>query len=336
MQKILVVLIFCTALLANPISYDLSITEFQTAPDSMQKVELFFYTNDPYFHNFEFDSIVTNSGSYRIAQLYPLDTLICQALPPGSLNKDFDTLRVYGSGFSDKVYWPAAETTFCCEAASPAPPSSASASNYGDPVGYRWWYIDYTPTFDKANDDWSSISGLVTDGSHNPVKWAAIIAKAKFGRYSSGTDSIGHYTIKVSKGKYLLEVRKGSYRTVYPESIDVPFTGHIDNINIVLNGIGERGNDQSKVSALYIYPNPTNYEVGVKFQVPQQSDAKLSVFDATGRLVKVIFRGATTIGLNTAVWNRLDMHGKPVAVGFYFVTLDAGKYSVTKKLVLTK
>jgi hypothetical protein len=80
------------------------------------------------------------------------------------------------------------------------------------------------------------------------------------------------------------------------------------------------------------YPNPFNPNTTISFQLENQTAVKLSIYDATGRLVTVLQDGVALQGLNQATW---DATGQ--ASGVYFYRLEAGAdFNEVKQMVLVK
>jgi len=61
----------------------------------------------------------------------------------------------------------------------------------------------------------------------------------------------------------------------------------------------------------------------------------LTVFDATGRMVKSLVRGAVVPGEYSVRWNSTDERGKQVPAGVYFLRLFADR-SLTARIVLSR
>jgi len=81
-------------------------------------------------------------------------------------------------------------------------------------------------------------------------------------------------------------------------------------------------------------PNPAGGRVWVSASLPGQSDAAVSVYDAAGRLVRVL--SLTRAGQNEleAVWDATDGSTR-IPAGVYVVRLDAGAVHRSQKVVLT-
>jgi hypothetical protein len=77
-------------------------------------------------------------------------------------------------------------------------------------------------------------------------------------------------------------------------------------------------------------PNPAHGFVTISFESPGACEARLSVYDLTGRLVADLFEGAVTTGMQTMVWNA------DTAPGIYFLVLTAGDEVHTQRLAVVR
>jgi hypothetical protein len=75
-------------------------------------------------------------------------------------------------------------------------------------------------------------------------------------------------------------------------------------------------------------PNPVAATTSISFNLPEASDATLTVTDADGRLIKTV-KGAYAKGLNTISLSRADLHA-----GVLFYQLDTPTDSAVKKMVV--
>jgi hypothetical protein len=71
----------------------------------------------------------------------------------------------------------------------------------------------------------------------------------------------------------------------------------------------------------------------IKYGLPRNMDARLVVYDACGRPVRVLTAGAAKPGYYMVTWQGTDERGRAVPGGAYFVRLTAGGKSLTAKLV---
>ena len=79
------------------------------------------------------------------------------------------------------------------------------------------------------------------------------------------------------------------------------------------------------------YPNPFNPETNIAFDLPQEADIRLKVFDALGRQVAVLADGYLPAGKY-----ELKFYGEHLTSGIYFYRLTAGNYSESGKMLLVK
>ena len=79
------------------------------------------------------------------------------------------------------------------------------------------------------------------------------------------------------------------------------------------------------------YPNPFNPSTSIKFDLPQTSEVKLSVYDISGRELANIYSGKLQAGTFEYKWD-----ASSYSSGVYFYRFEAGKYSKTMKMMLVK
>jgi hypothetical protein len=79
------------------------------------------------------------------------------------------------------------------------------------------------------------------------------------------------------------------------------------------------------------YPNPFNPVTNIKFSVPKTGEVKLTIYDAAGREIVVLFNGELSAG----TYN-YDFDASQLASGIYFYKLESNDYTQTKKMVLIK
>jgi len=98
--------------------------------------------------------------------------------------------------------------------------------------------------------------------------------------------------------------------------------------------------DREPLRALHISsisPNPFGPNTTVVFELPQATDGKLSVFDASGRLVRTLWRGALAAGSHRITWDGSDEGARGLPSGIYLMRLETGAGNTrTAKVVLTR
>lgn len=87
------------------------------------------------------------------------------------------------------------------------------------------------------------------------------------------------------------------------------------------------------------YPNPFNPTTTISYKLPAGKDkyfVTLKIYDALGRLIKVLVETSQASGSYEVIWDGTDLHGKTVASGIYFYTIQAGDVRQTRKMVLMR
>jgi hypothetical protein len=83
-------------------------------------------------------------------------------------------------------------------------------------------------------------------------------------------------------------------------------------------------------------PNPLRSQTSLAFAVPRTGRVMLRVFDVRGRLVTTLLDGRAEAGTNLVVWQGRDDRGRQLADGVYFLRLEQGGQSQTRKLLLVR
>jgi hypothetical protein len=84
-------------------------------------------------------------------------------------------------------------------------------------------------------------------------------------------------------------------------------------------------------------PNPFSPRTGVTFRVLSTGgDIRLTLVDASGRLVRTLLDGKPRLGMHEIRWDGRDESGRPSASGVYFARLRGREGETTQKLVLAR
>ncbi len=79
------------------------------------------------------------------------------------------------------------------------------------------------------------------------------------------------------------------------------------------------------------YPNPFNPSTKINFDLPKPTKVKLSVYDIQGRLIQTLAEGELAAGSYRVQWNADNYPS-----GIYIYSLEAGKFSSSKRMMLIK
>lgn len=81
-------------------------------------------------------------------------------------------------------------------------------------------------------------------------------------------------------------------------------------------------------------PNPLRSRTQIAFELPRAAVTRVALYDAAGRLVRVLADGPLSAGPHTRTWDRRDQSGRTVSPGIYFLRLDAARDRSGQKLVV--
>ena len=84
------------------------------------------------------------------------------------------------------------------------------------------------------------------------------------------------------------------------------------------------------------YPNPFNPSTNITFQIADQQNITLQIFDLNGRLVRTLVNESRMPGKYTLIWDGRTNDGHFSGSGIYFYKLSAGKHSFTRKMLLLR
>jgi hypothetical protein len=84
------------------------------------------------------------------------------------------------------------------------------------------------------------------------------------------------------------------------------------------------------------WPNPFNPRVTLRYRLAGEGRTALRIYDAQGRLVRVLFEGPAPAGDHVIVWNGTTGDGRRVASGVYFVQIVGPGGSAAAKVALIR
>ena len=87
----------------------------------------------------------------------------------------------------------------------------------------------------------------------------------------------------------------------------------------------------NKYSLLQNYPNPFNPSTTIQYELPQNGNVNVSIYDVKGELVEKLVDGYKNTGKYSIQWNPQNMSS-----GQYFYQISVDGFVQTKKMVLLK
>jgi len=84
------------------------------------------------------------------------------------------------------------------------------------------------------------------------------------------------------------------------------------------------------------YPNPFNPTTTLRYDLPDDTQVRIMIYDIMGRKVKSLVNNHQNAGFKSVVWDATNDLAQPVSAGMYLYQISAGDYTSVKKMVLLK
>ena len=84
------------------------------------------------------------------------------------------------------------------------------------------------------------------------------------------------------------------------------------------------------------FPNPFNPITKISFNLPNDSEVKIAIFNIKGQKVKTLVNEQLPAGKHSVTWNGIDQNNSQVGSGVYFYNLQTKDFNSTKKMILIK
>ncbi|MCI0449167.1 MAG: T9SS type A sorting domain-containing protein [Chlorobi bacterium] len=107
--------------------------------------------------------------------------------------------------------------------------------------------------------------------------------------------------------------------------------GVFGDTNIVVSITRISSNVPEEFNLYQNYPNPFNPSAKIRFDVPNNRNVTLKIYNSLGKEVNILINQSLSSGTYETFWNAQNQPS-----GVYFYKLTAGDYSVTKKMILVK
>ncbi|TKJ40992.1 hypothetical protein CEE36_09000, partial [candidate division TA06 bacterium B3_TA06] len=79
--------------------------------------------------------------------------------------------------------------------------------------------------------------------------------------------------------------------------------------------------------------NPFKLSTDIYYSLAHSGLVNLKVYDVSGRPVKTLSSGIKASGYYAITWDGRDDLGRAVATGVYFIRMEAGNHTATRKLI---
>ena len=84
------------------------------------------------------------------------------------------------------------------------------------------------------------------------------------------------------------------------------------------------------------YPNPFNLSTTIRYDLPSQSSSDLTIFNIVGQTVFRKHIEDQQPGRHAIAWNGHDRKGNEVSSGLYFVRMQSGNFTASRKMLLLR
>lgn len=164
-------------------------------------------------------------------------------------------------------------------------------------------------------------------------KWVAILSETG---YLFPANTIYETTLQINVGTTLGDYTLGYLVT--QETSGMIGVYDADSMGIPITVTGVTGIYERRMAGTPVafglrqnYPNPFNPATKIVYEVPEQADIRLAVYDLTGKEVAVLAEGLKPAGLYEVTFAPGQL-----STGMYFYRLSAGSFTETRKMLFIK
>lgn len=186
-------------------------------------------------------------------------------------------------------------------ALTPVTLTDLSASANGSNVKLNW------ATASESNN-----KGFGVYRSNDGVKWAPIGFVAGAGS-SSLKQSYSYNDGNLADGKYFYRLRQEDF----------------DGKSVFSNIVSVKVSRTSTFTLAQNYPNPASFSTMINYSVPSNARVRITLYDATGRLVKVVEDAQRKAGNYSVMVDASRMKS-----GLYYYKIEADGQTMTKKMAI--
>ena len=206
---------------------------------------------------------------------------------------------------------------------------SLSFKDKGKPSNRGW---TATATVLIKDDQGNSVSEAAVSGH-----WTGLTSDTDNGTTGSdGRVSLDSDRINAT-GTFTFTVDNVSHPSLtYNPALNVLDSNSISNLSKSIADATIINSMPSEFQLLPNYPNPFNPETTISYQLPEQSQVKLEIYNFSGQLVRSLFVGPQNQGSHSLVWDGMDDAGQNVASGVYLIQMTAGTFAASQKISLIR
>ena len=113
----------------------------------------------------------------------------------------------------------------------------------------------------------------------------------------------------------------------------------MDNFRLIKTGVTSVTKKENQPNVFVLeqsYPNPFNPETTISYQLPQQVDVRIEVYNMLGQYVATLVDTQQVSGQHSVQWNGKDFRALQSPSGIYFVEMVAGSFKEVKRMTLLR
>jgi hypothetical protein len=209
-----------------------------------------------------------------------------------------------------QVRWTAGDSSGFVDGPLPVELLGFNAASVSGGIELQWCTASETD-----NDFFEILRGTLSSGAFNRIATLP----------SQGNSATGHHyeylDRAVTAGRtywyYLADVDLSGNRTEHRELMR----------SATMNGAAELPSDY----ALSCYPNPFNPSTTISFALPEAGLVKIAVYDVSGRWIQTLVNEERNAGNHSVTFDARNLPS-----GVYFARLEAGAFTMTRKMLLIR
>ncbi|MCF7859310.1 MAG: T9SS type A sorting domain-containing protein [Candidatus Cloacimonetes bacterium] len=178
--------------------------------------------------------------------------------------------------------------------------------------------------------NWNSISNPLGDPElENVVFTGSIDEWSYFSANWSGYNDLSQLSGET------IQLRLGLHSN---EDIPEGFGIMIDNISLSDSTYthSEENNFSTPPFTMFNYPNPFNPQTTISFDLKEEGNYTLTIFNMKGQFIKTLVNDHLSAGTHNVIWQGNNDQNAKVSSGLYFYKLENEKTNMIKKMILIK
>ncbi len=164
------------------------------------------------------------------------------------------------------------------------------------------------------DEDGSSVFLFKNLGDGNFLALDSLDVGSEPEAFVSADFNLDSYPDLVTGNRYGISVLRN--RTGAPTDVFQPITGTLPTLSV--------------------WPNPVRSSAQIRYGLPSKGEISISVYDVRGRIVRILGHNNGFSGSHVLSWDGFDSGGHLVPRGTYFVTLNDGVRSASRKIVVVR